>query len=242
MAFFHSPRIPTQGLVCAYDAANPMSYPGTGTTWYDLSGNNSHLTLSNANVWNNLGAASRMDFEDGIAKYLPGGSLTNIPGTDSGPGTIVIMSTIKAPDGDWKTLVRGADSDHQVIINFDNGVDLGMYDNDGVGFLDSGFDVTTLSDRTTQAHFMVWKIDTSSPYYNFFYDSNLSSASGTITNANATHNRGFACVGGYHNGSSSPTSYSQEWGKINFFYYYNRLLTTAELQTMFGSFRSRVGL
>ena len=79
-------------------------------------------------------------------------------------------------------------------------------------------------------------------YYDFFYDSNLASASGTITNANATHNRGFACVGAYHNGDSSPTSYSQEWGKINFFYYYNRLLTTAEMQTMFGSFRNRVGL
>lgn len=39
MAYFHSPRIVTDGLVLALDAANPKSYPGTGTTWFDLSGN-----------------------------------------------------------------------------------------------------------------------------------------------------------------------------------------------------------
>jgi hypothetical protein len=34
----HSPRIVTDGLVLALDAANTKSYPGNGDTWYDLSG------------------------------------------------------------------------------------------------------------------------------------------------------------------------------------------------------------
>ena len=240
MAAQGGPKVPRASLVCAYDAANYKSYPGSGTTWYDLSGNGYHLTLNSAGTWNSAGARSYMDFTAGIAKYLPGGSLTDIPGTGGGPGTICIFSTIKAPDSDWKTLVRGSGGDHQVIIYADTGIDLGMYDNDGAGFLDSGFDVDTLSNRTTEYHFMAWKLDTSSPYYQFYYDQNLSSAASTITNSNATFNNGFAGVGAYHNANSSPTSFSQEFGAIRMFLFYNKHLSETELREVYNSYKSRL--
>lgn len=47
MAYFHSPRIVTDGLVSALDAANTKSYPGSGTVWNDLSGNGNNGTLVN---------------------------------------------------------------------------------------------------------------------------------------------------------------------------------------------------
>jgi hypothetical protein len=47
MAFFNSPNIVTSGLVLAWDAANPKSYPGSGTAIYDLSGNGNNGTLYN---------------------------------------------------------------------------------------------------------------------------------------------------------------------------------------------------
>ena len=37
----------TDGLVLYLDAANKSSYPGSGTTWYDLSGKQNHFTLFN---------------------------------------------------------------------------------------------------------------------------------------------------------------------------------------------------
>jgi hypothetical protein len=60
MAYFHSPRIVTDGLVLALDAANTKSYPGSGITWFDLSGNGNNGTLINGPTFDsgNLGSIS----------------------------------------------------------------------------------------------------------------------------------------------------------------------------------------
>jgi hypothetical protein len=39
--------IVTSGLVLNLDAGNPASYPGSGTTWFDISGNSFNSTLTN---------------------------------------------------------------------------------------------------------------------------------------------------------------------------------------------------
>jgi len=50
MALVHSPSIVTSGLVLCLDAANRKSYPGSGTTWTDLSGNGNTGTLNNMEI------------------------------------------------------------------------------------------------------------------------------------------------------------------------------------------------
>ena len=47
MAVGYNPRIVTDGLVLALDAGNTKSYPGSGNTWTDLSGNGNNGTLVN---------------------------------------------------------------------------------------------------------------------------------------------------------------------------------------------------
>jgi hypothetical protein len=47
LAIFYNPRTITDGLVLALDAANTKSYPGSGTTWTDLSGRGNNGTLVN---------------------------------------------------------------------------------------------------------------------------------------------------------------------------------------------------
>ena len=47
MALGHGPTVVTNGLVLALDAADRNSYPGTGTTWTDLSGGGNTGTLTN---------------------------------------------------------------------------------------------------------------------------------------------------------------------------------------------------
>ena len=52
MALQHSPSIVTSGLQLCLDAANPRSYPGSGTIWYDVSGNGYQATMSNLTATN----------------------------------------------------------------------------------------------------------------------------------------------------------------------------------------------
>lgn len=52
MAIFSGPEIVNNGLVLHLDAANSRSYPGSGTTWYDLSGNGNNGTLVNGPTYN----------------------------------------------------------------------------------------------------------------------------------------------------------------------------------------------
>jgi hypothetical protein len=72
MAYFHSPRIVTDGLVLALDAANIKSYSGSGDTWSDLSGNGNSGTLINGPVFNgeNLGSLEFDGADDRISTNL----------------------------------------------------------------------------------------------------------------------------------------------------------------------------
>ena len=53
MAYNNGPKIVTDGLVLCLDAADRNSYPGTGSTWYDLSGNGYHGTINGATLSDN---------------------------------------------------------------------------------------------------------------------------------------------------------------------------------------------
>lgn len=52
MSLAHSPSIVTSGLILCLDAANTKSYPGSGTSWYDISGNGYQATMSNLTAAN----------------------------------------------------------------------------------------------------------------------------------------------------------------------------------------------
>ena len=54
MSVYGGPDIITDNLVLCLDAANPKSYPGSGTLWYDLSGNNKNVTWGSVS-WDSSG-------------------------------------------------------------------------------------------------------------------------------------------------------------------------------------------
>lgn len=53
MGIAYNTSIVRDGLVFYVDAANPKSYPGSGATWFDLSGKGYNVTLFNSPVFSN---------------------------------------------------------------------------------------------------------------------------------------------------------------------------------------------
>lgn len=86
MGAYGGPDIITDGLVFLVDAASERSYPGSGNTWYDLSGNNYDLTLTNGPVWNSAGY-----FDNDVDSYFTGAGGSNIP-TGNDPYTMVVWA------------------------------------------------------------------------------------------------------------------------------------------------------
>lgn len=66
--------IVTNGLIMWLDAGDLASYPGTGTAWFDLSGNGNNTNLVGSTPWTNAGSLSRFTFNNGVG-YAQGGSI-----------------------------------------------------------------------------------------------------------------------------------------------------------------------
>ena len=68
MACNAGPDIIEDGLLISLDASNPRSYPGSGNEWYDLSGNNYHMSLKNSPSFTTFNGAACFDL-DGSDDY-----------------------------------------------------------------------------------------------------------------------------------------------------------------------------
>lgn len=65
---FAHPDIPTSDLLLHLDANFTASYPNTGTTWYDISGNSNDALLANGPAWNSNGWFTLDGADDRIRK------------------------------------------------------------------------------------------------------------------------------------------------------------------------------
>jgi hypothetical protein len=67
MGISGGPDLIQDGLVLCLDASDKNSYPGSGTTWYDISGTGNNATLANGVVFSSINGGI-FDF-DGIDDY-----------------------------------------------------------------------------------------------------------------------------------------------------------------------------
>lgn len=83
------PPIITEGLVGHWDAGNPYSYPGSGTTWTDLSGSGNTGTLTNGPTFSSdHGGTITTDGSNDVINFGDACDLTN-------NGTLCVMARIK---------------------------------------------------------------------------------------------------------------------------------------------------
>jgi len=87
---FGAPSIVTNGLVLNLDAANRKSYPGSGTTWTDLSGNSNTGTLTNGPTFSRDGGGSVVF--NGSNQYIDCGN-TNL-GINAGSTQITLEAWV----------------------------------------------------------------------------------------------------------------------------------------------------
>ena len=93
MAFIHSPKIVTDGLVFHIDAANSKSYTSGNTTWVDLSGNNNSVRLLNGPTFDSTNLGSVVF--DGIDDLATASNSTSINSFTTGM-TINVWTKINA--------------------------------------------------------------------------------------------------------------------------------------------------
>ena len=92
MALNHGTKpIVTDGLVLCLDAGDKNSYPGSGTTWYDLSGKGNNATLSDVEIGTVSSSLNTMAANSGSASTGYGQEITigsSIAGCETSTGTI----------------------------------------------------------------------------------------------------------------------------------------------------------
>jgi hypothetical protein len=226
----------TTNLILHLDAGNTSSYPGSGTVWSDLSGNNNNFNIV-ATAYNSSGV-KYMDFNGsyGCAKNSADISISDATGV-----TYCVWTRVLNSNSNWRTLTRSYTADHHVIIQ-QGGWEIGMYDNDSGGFIGSGYSQQSLPNYGTSNWIaLYWRWQSTSPYYELSYNDSPGTIRGSITNTGGRYNRGFGSLGAYHNGSQTPSDASQYWGDISVFMAYNRRLTDAELLQNYNYYKSRFG-
>ena len=106
------PAMVTSGLVFNVDASNSQSYPGSGTVWYDISGNNYNINLLNGPVYSGeYGGAITFD---GTNDY---GTARNLTTLEMGNRSITIGAWFRTSDTNGAIVTkRGTGSGYQLYI------------------------------------------------------------------------------------------------------------------------------
>lgn len=197
--------IVTDGLIIQLDADNTSSYPGTGTTVYDITGSYNH-TLTSA-PYTVLNGVKCFDCNGATTKIEVNGSGPTLPTSGY---TYITWARVKTSSADYRTLFRTTPDDHPILVQSGND-NLGFYDNGGGGFIDSGYDVTSIEDVWVQ-YTVVGDNSSSSFYIN-------GAQVGTTIAYGAGGNAHYQWGG--HGG--------QPFGYVANMYYYNRKLSLSEI-------------
>ena len=222
MALQHNPSVVTSGLLLCLDAANPRSYPGTGTVWSSAAGNSATGTLTNGVTYSSSNTGimifDGIDDRVNVVNSLP--SLSNL--------TIEIFLKTSVVDGtqnifldQFFSLRYEINSNNKFNIHLGNG---------------SSWAYTTLPSTTTVVAntwyqtVWTWNGSTATMYVNGASENTLSSAASSSTTGNITL--------GQH---TPDTSYA--WaGSMGSVKIYNVALTAEQVLQNFNATRGRYGI
>ena len=232
MGIAYNPSVVMNGLVLYLDAANPKSYPGSGTTWTDLSGNGNNGTLVNG-VGYSSGNKGSLTF-DGTNDYV---DISNSSIGNFGTSNFTVSCWGKATSGISDT--RGIFSKYNPHSG--NGTGWFMF------FRDGNIWVRITQDLAAPLEASTINVNVSVNTWHFFtivrnstsfslYANDIKLQENTTTNiidcsSSAPLRIGSGYVSGYYYSGSCSNAQI-----------YNRALSITEIQQNFNATRGRYGI
>jgi hypothetical protein len=223
MGYFSGPKIVTNGLVFAVDAASARSYPGSGTTATDLAGT-STITLDNGVGFSNTNEGTFVF--DGSDDEIN----TNLTTAYNDFSCVVIFKDNGSAA--WGRLVDKSYSAGFFITAYQATVGAG-YVGGGVIVPGSPHGQALIYDRTKYNYFVMTRSGTTQSIY-----LNGSAATASFTGSSAAMDTTSMSIGSW----SGATTSQRYTGDIAVVKTYNRALTTAEIDQDFNAYRNRFGI
>jgi hypothetical protein len=235
-----SSNIITSGLTVQLDASNSTSYPGTGTSWFDITSTNNG-TLTPTGTPPTFTAASPTYFTfDGTNQYVNIPDAAAIRPSIGGANTAIIwayVTSYAAFDGlISKQFGAGTYDGFSLVFNTTNRLQLNMNGGSVNGIYVSAsnnvFSLNTWTMFTCVPRFGGGAGNPSKAYVNTTEVVSAANSENSIP-ANTAPLR---LVSGIQEGSPYPAC------RVGSFYYYNRALSVAEITAMFEATRARFGV
>lgn len=242
----HYGNIVRDGLVLHLDAGKRDSYPGSGTVWRDLSGNNNHVTLYNAPIF-----SSNAIIFDGVNQYARTDTTINLADTDK----ITVMSIWKTATtssqglvyehtNNWNTRTNGyggfgiaSNSNGSVVVANVNHNQL----NGSTGY--SGVNTTSPSIIDYQMYTLLhdFSLAGTDETYSYINGTFVNKSSTGVSGTNTINNTGmFGNDYMYFASRGGTTAYCNV--SIACLILYNRRLTDIEISQNYNALRGRYGL
>ena len=238
--------IVTNGLVLDLDAAKKDSYPGTGTSWRDISGNSNNGTLTNGPTFNSSNGGSIVF--DGVDDYVTTAMSSSLNSSTTGASPVFTISN-------WVYLTANAgivdglgiasptqaqswahyyyyDNPSGPTYNF-NKVDTG-YTNSRT------FQIITAPNAVLPNRWNNIVTIYNSGTVTFYVNNSI--ISGTITandNTSTIVNNNFGLVLGKSNLGAGGQAFN---GRISNYNIYNRALSSTEITQNYNALKGRYGL
>jgi len=212
MATIYNTSIVTDGLVLYVDAANPRSWTGSGSTWFDLSPSGNNMTL--------VGSPTKGSNNGGVVQFSAVQYAYNAINLTTLPHTIMGSARYSAS------------TNSRIISAYANNWLLGHWSSTTQNYYAEGW-VSTVRASPTDTN---WRIHAGTGHATT--DIWTSYVNGTQTFSGSG---GSAGPNGLQlNGYNAFTSLSEvSVSEVGFLMAYNRVLTAAEIQQNYNAMRSR---
>jgi hypothetical protein len=232
MSAIGGPAVITSGLVLELDAGNVKSYPTTGTTWFDKSGNSNNGTLINGPTFN-TGSLGSIVF-DGTNDYVSVPKQTTFVNASQ----FTMTAWMKRRLSNSKVILyQGADSNNDVAFElWDDG---NAYFEVGNASNAYGYIANTSTDWQYLTMVFDGTLTGNSNRLKGYINGNLLSltfAGGSIPSTSGPSNSVFSI------GNSQGVGGNFSDGNVAQVFIYNRALSTSEVQQNFNATRARFGI